>query len=184
MLTLLRRTSIYVQARNERVKNPLQKWYHSVTKDDKLLPVFCVSSKIYMAHLDERPSDTVLPMFCNTTGIPALRSYLFSLAAKSGKIEAFIRYCVSVRSLLAAVELACMGSGPMKRESLVRNLNEVRMVSSWSSVVMRRATASCSTSSPPLLFMWLTCPGLEEGTRASNPKPEQAVGGTSCLQIR
>ncbi|KAF1967096.1 hypothetical protein BU23DRAFT_603095 [Bimuria novae-zelandiae CBS 107.79] len=62
------------------------------------------------------------------TEIPDLRSHIFSLAARSGKVEQFERHCVSMRVLLNEMELSCIDSRPMmKRDHLLKILLEVQM---------------------------------------------------------
>ena len=63
------------------------------------------------------------------TEIPDVRSYLFSLPYKAGKVNSLKLYCVHIRSLLSQMELSCIGFKPMmKRDNLLKVVVSARNV--------------------------------------------------------
>lgn len=117
-------------ARNAKVRKTLQDWYRTKTNDPQELPVFCVSSKCYMEHI--RGFSPVEPplLSATMTEIPHVRSYLFSLANKAGKVDILKHYCAQVRSLLNQMELSCIGFKPMmKRDHLLKIVHGARKAS-------------------------------------------------------
>lgn len=67
-------------------------------------------------------------MSLDTTEIPALRKYIFTMAGKSGKVAAFQRHCIGIRLLLSEMQLSCIGSKPMmKRDHLLMIWTKLRM---------------------------------------------------------
>jgi hypothetical protein len=123
---------IAVAARNRQVTTDLQSFYRRETKDPNDLRVFCVSSEQYLQHLQpysllEPPT---LPL--QLTDIPALRYFIQTLPARSGRAEALVHHCLNVvPGALNAITLSCTGFKPMmKREHLNKIIIASREVSS------------------------------------------------------
>lgn len=126
-LTSGRRTAILVRVRNTTIRNKLQSWYLEATKDPNELPVFCVSSKLYIKHVEGFDASEAPRMSVDMTEIPAVRSHMFSLIARSGKLEAFQRHCIGIRLLLSQMQMSCIGSKPMmKRDHLLETLRKLK----------------------------------------------------------
>jgi hypothetical protein len=122
-----RRTGILVSVRNTKIRKSLQDWYSSITNDPQPLPVFCVSSKCYMAHV--RGSSVLDPPILSVamTEIPNVRSYLFLIAGNGGCVNALKHYAVQIRILLNQMDMSCSGLKPMmKRDDLLKVLDGAR----------------------------------------------------------
>lgn len=157
----LLKKEIAVAARNRQVKTDLQSFYRRETKDPNDLQVFCVSSEQYLQHLQPYSmlEPPVLPL--HLTGIPALRHFIQTLPARSGRAEALVHHCLNVvPGVLNAITLSCTGFKPMmKREHLNKIIFTTREVGPESmnllyTLTMHRACQSRSArlrkiSGPP-----------------------------------
>jgi GTP-binding protein EngB required for normal cell division len=122
-----RRTGILVAARNTKIRKSLQDWYASITNDPQPLPVFCVSSKCYMAHVKGSSAQNPPILTVAMTEIPDVRSYLFSIAGNGGCVNALKHYAVQIRILLNQMDMSCSGLKPMmKRDDLLKVLDGAR----------------------------------------------------------
>ncbi|KAL5444628.1 hypothetical protein PMIN06_008368 [Paraphaeosphaeria minitans] len=116
------------QPRNKKIRTSLQDWYRGITKDPNDLPIFRVSSKANTEHVRGHAATAVPRLSVGMTEIPALRSHILSLAAKSGKVEQFQRHCMFIRVLSNEMELACIGARPMmKRDHLLKILLDIQI---------------------------------------------------------
>ncbi|KAF2449112.1 hypothetical protein P171DRAFT_480221 [Karstenula rhodostoma CBS 690.94] len=131
------RTRIFATTRNTKIRKSLQDWYRGRTKEPNPLHIFCVSSKVNMEHVRGYAAAEFPRLSLAMTEIPALRSHIFSLAAKSSRVEQFQRHCVFIRVLLHEMELSCLGSRPMmKRDHLLKILLDVQMKQDHFEVLM------------------------------------------------
>ena len=72
----------HMQIRNETIIQAMQTKYRNIFKDEKELPVWCVSSREYSLHL-QACDDTTIPVPVAHTGIPALRRSINHLQEKA-----------------------------------------------------------------------------------------------------
>ncbi|CAO2655790.1 Nn.00g045930.m01.CDS01 [Neocucurbitaria sp. VM-36] len=119
------RKQITVAARNRQITGDLRSWFRAKSKSSHDLPVFCVSSEGYMKHLQpySRLNPPDLPV--ELTGIVALREFMLTLPARTGKAETLAHHCANVvPGVLNAIALSCTGFKPMMKGD---HLNKVIM---------------------------------------------------------
>ncbi|OQD86148.1 hypothetical protein PENANT_c008G00195 [Penicillium antarcticum] len=99
------KTSLYIAARNNHVKEGLQAAYAEQFKGNSL-NVFCISNSLYKKRLEVQSGSS--PMLVNSSGIHELRRFFYSMAAEARFHDAkhFLR--VSLPGILSAISLRCM----------------------------------------------------------------------------
>jgi hypothetical protein len=115
--------------RNKKTVKSLRRTYRYLTGDQRALPIFCVSNKIYEQYSIgfDRSDRPVLTL--EDTEIPKLRQHL-RLATGEGRFnDAVFHYETQLPSLLTSVDLWCFKAHMKRRrevEEIVLGPKEVR----------------------------------------------------------
>ena len=110
MLTIGRKRTLLIQARNERVKNGLKTTYNSSKRDD--LHVFCVSNILYSKCRFQKSDPTVQNQLEDAlSNIPALRKFCYFILANSRLHEAKIFILSALPSYIASI---CLHFQPLE----------------------------------------------------------------------
>ncbi|KAF2753948.1 hypothetical protein EJ05DRAFT_504546 [Pseudovirgaria hyperparasitica] len=115
-----RQTQERILIRNRKVSTGLKKKYLELTKDEYPLPVFCVSNKLYTAHLIGIPRDEPAILTVENTNIPRMVEYIYNLPA-TRKLAALEHHCqVTLCTLFCTVEMASTITKIQRKEHLER----------------------------------------------------------------
>ena len=108
-----RQQFLLVEARNSQVKEGLQRSY-AAKEPGRVLEVFCVSNPTYEKYTRKGDLDMV-----NASGIPALRSFCYSITAEKQLLEAKHFLTPRLGTLLNSIQIWVDS-----RESTTRKLSE------------------------------------------------------------
>lgn len=121
--------SYKIMIRNKRVIKVLRRSYSYLTGDQRPLPIFCVSNRVYEQHQIGYERDDRPLLSLEDTQIPALRCHLRMATAEGRFNDALFHYEKQLPSLLTSFELWCCKTHMKRKRELEEMVLEPKEVS-------------------------------------------------------